>query len=76
MFLIDCTWVGFLLPCKDPPPFLPLSPSNGVIFHVKNHNDLVSYFLDVILPKEEINYQLRMDIIEIRKTLVLAKASV
>ena len=59
-----------------PPPFLPLSPSTGVIFHVKNRNDLVSYFLGFILPKEEINYQLRIDIIEIRETLVLAKVSV
>ena len=59
-----------------PAPFLPLSPPTGVIFYAKNPNDLVSYFLGFILPKEEINYHLRIDIIEIRETLVLAKASV
>ena len=49
------------------PPFLPLSPPTGVIFHVKNINDV-----GFILPKEETNYRLCMAVIQIIKTLILA----
>ena len=82
MFPIDCTWIGLLLPCKD--HFRPqcrlsfyLCPHQPVSFFLlKISMTLVSYFLDFILPKEETNYQSCMVIIQIIKTLILAKASV
>ena len=82
MFLVDSTWVGLLLPSKDrfrPQCHLPfyLCPHQPVSFFMLEISMmLVSYFLGFILPKEETNYQLCMAIIQIIKTLILAKASV
>ena len=59
-----------------PPPFLPLPHQPVSFFIIKISIRLVSYFLGFILLKEETNYQLCMVIIQIIKTLILAKTFV
>ena len=48
IFHIACTWVELLLSqyhsATVPPPPLPLSPPPGIIFHVKNVNDVCFIF--------------------------------